>query len=174
MATSRNTQSILASILVLGLVVGMSSDVFAQSSPQQYYGAGGGELSGYVLGVGNQPVDWARVRAKGTQQTYQAFSGMSGVYQMRLPVGEYNVTVDAAGYATDSRNVTVSVNSPSHVDFYLNTISIAVSPGSSSVINIYLIQTQVPVPEFQAGLSLTLIMVMLAVVLLIRRSTRRK
>jgi hypothetical protein len=174
MPTSRDIQAILASILVLGLVVAMSSDVVAQSSSQQYYGAGGGELTGYVLGVGNHPVDWARVRAKGTGQTYQTFSGMSGVYQTRLPVGEYNVTVDASGYTADTLNVTISTNSKSRIDFHLSTLDIEVSPGSSSVINFYLIQTQVPVPEFQLGPSLTYIAVMFAAVLLIRRITRRK
>jgi len=162
---------ILATLLVIALVPVMSSNVVAHSWPQQYYGAGG-ELTGYVLGDGNRPVDWARVRAFGAQQTYQAFSGMSGVYMMRLPAGSYNVTVDAAGYNANSMNVTISTNSPSYVNFNLSTITVAVSPGSSSAINFYLIQTQVPVPEFQPGLTLTLIALTLAVTLLFRRSRK--
>jgi hypothetical protein len=97
---------------------------------------------------------------------------MSGVYMMRLPAGSYNVTVDAAGYNASSMNVTISANSRSYVNFSLSTITVAVSPGSSSAINFYLIQTQVPVPEFQPGLTLTLIALTLAVTLLFKRSRK--
>jgi hypothetical protein len=161
------SRCIVVSILILALILAMSRYAVA-SSPQQYYGDGG-EITGYVLGVNNQPIDWASIYAKDTQHTYEAFSGVNGVYQMRVPTGTYNVTVNASGYNTAGTNVTVSINSSTIVNFHLATMNVSVSGGSSSVINVYLTQTQVP--EFQPSLSLTLVVLTLAVTLLLRKST---
>lgn len=145
----------------------------AQSQPQQYYGEVGGELTGYVLGMNGQPLDWAIIYARSSQRTFEAFSGISGVYQMRVPVGKYNVTAAFPSYMPLSTNVTVTNGSSNRVDFRLNSITVYVSGGSSSVINFYLDQNQVPVPEFQSTIALFL-MVTLASTLLLRRHTSPK
>ena len=173
MTASGNLQSLLVSSLVIALVLVMSSVVLAQSSPQQYYGAGGGEIAGYVFGVSKQPLDWAEIYARSNQSTYQAFSGMSGFYEMRLPAATYNLTVNVPGYEAYVTNATVVKGSSMVMNFNLNTITVTVSDGSSSIINFYLQQTQTPVPEFQSSLPLMLTTFTLAVIFLLR-STKRK
>jgi len=109
---------ILTTSLVLALVLIGSRFVFAQST-QQYYGGPGGEITGMVIGVGGHPFDWATIYASNSQQTFEAFSGMSGVYQMRVPAGTYNVTVSVQGYTANSATVNVTDNSSNTVNFYL-------------------------------------------------------
>jgi hypothetical protein len=162
------SQCIVVSTLILALILATNKYAVA-SSPQQYFGDGG-EITGYVLGVNNRPIDWAVIYARSTQHTYESFSGMSGLYQMRAPTGTYNVTVNASGYNAASTNVTVSINSSTIANFYLAAMNVSVPGGSSSIINIYLTQTQVP--EFQPSLSLTLVALTLAITLVLRKSTR--
>jgi hypothetical protein len=109
---------ILTASLVLALVLIGSSLVFAQST-QQYYGGPGGEITGMVIGVGGHPFDWATIYASNSQETFEAFSGMSGVYEMRVPAGTYNVRVSAQGYTDNSASVNVTDNSSNTVNFYL-------------------------------------------------------
>jgi uncharacterized membrane protein len=109
---------ILMASLVLALVLVGSNLVFAQST-QQYYGGPGGEIRGMVIGVDGHPFDWATIHASNNQQTFEAFSGMSGVYQMRVPAGTYNVAVSVQGYTANSATVNVTDNSSNTVDFYL-------------------------------------------------------
>jgi uncharacterized membrane protein len=109
---------ILTASLVLALVLIGTSLVFAQST-QQYYGGPGGEIRGMVIGVDGHPFDWAMIYASSSQQTFEAFSGMSGVYQMRVPAGTYNVNVSAHGYTANSATVNVTDNSSNSVTFYL-------------------------------------------------------
>lgn len=92
--------------------------VFALST-QQYYGGPGGEITGMVIGVDGHPFDWATVYANNMQQRYEAFSGMSGVYQMRVPAATYNVTVKAQGYTANGATINVTDNSSNTVNFYL-------------------------------------------------------
>lgn len=166
-------KSILVALLFFVLMFGASSNVMAQySSPQQYYGMTGGEITGYVLGANSLPLDWAVIYARNSQHTYEAFSGMSGVYQMRVPVGAYNVTATFPGYSASSVNVTVSDGSSSTLNFYLR-VNVAVSGGSSSVINVYLDQSQVPVPEFQPNVTLIVLAFAIAATLAIRYRSRR-
>jgi hypothetical protein len=173
MVASRNLQSLLLSSLVIALILFMSNVVLAQSSPHQYYGAEGGEITGYVLGVSKQPVDWAEIYASSDQHTYQAFSGMSGFYAMRVPAATYNVTVNVPGYEAYATKATVTSGSATVMNFNLNSINVTVSDGSSSVINFYLQQTQTPVPEFQLTLPLMLFTFTFAVIFIVR-STRHK
>lgn len=112
---------ILTASLVLALVLIGGRLVFAQST-QQYYGGPGGEITGMVIGVDGHPFDWATIYASNSQQTFEAFSGMSGVYEMRVPLGTYNVTVSAHGYTADSAALNVTENSSSTVNFYLQQV----------------------------------------------------
>ena len=109
---------VLTASLVLALVLIGSRFVFAQST-QQYYGGPGGEITGMVIGVDGHPFDWATIYASNSQKTFEAFSGMSGVYQMRVPAGTYNVTVSVQGYMANSATVNVTDNSSNTVNFYL-------------------------------------------------------
>ena len=138
----------------------------AHLQPQQYYGIGG-QITGYVLGVNRQPLDWAAIYARDDKHTFQAFSGMSGVYAMRVPAGTYNVTVNAEGYEISSKNATVSVDSSTNLDFYLS-MRLAVSGGSSSSINFYLNQTQVAVAESNANLPLIFSLLTISVAVILR------
>ncbi|MGA8905225.1 MAG: carboxypeptidase-like regulatory domain-containing protein [Candidatus Bathyarchaeia archaeon] len=113
-------------------------------SPQQYYGELGGEITGRVVGVDGYPVDWAAVHASDGQQTYQVFSGMSGVYLMRVPVGTYSVTVDVPGYRADGVTVNVTANSSNTANF----------------------QLEVAVPEFQSNITPWVMTLTLAVTLI--------
>jgi len=143
----------MTSVAIVFILVTSGSAV-AQTQPRQYYGGDGGEIAGYVLGVNKEPVDWAAVYANNGQQRFQAFSGMSGYYEMRVPAATYNVTVDVPGYEVLLNNANVTKGSTTTMNFNLNTMQVAVSSGSSSVINFYLEQTQTPVPEFQPTMTL--------------------
>lgn len=135
---------ILTTSLVLALVLIGSRLVFAQST-QQYYGGPGGEITGMVIGVNGHPFDWAIIHASNSQQTFEAFSGMSGVYQMRVPAGTYNVTVSVQGYTANSATVNVTDNSSNTINFYL----------------------QQPVPEFPPTIEPLLIAFTIALVFFI-------
>ncbi len=146
-------RAIVAASLVIALMLVGNRLAFAQS-PQQYYSGPGGQITGYVIGVSGYPVDWALICASDGQNTFQVFSGMSGVYLMRVPVGTYNVTVHVSGYRADS----VSVN---------------VADGSSVTVNFHLKQSQVAVPEFQPNITPIVMALALAAALIIRRSPKR-
>ena len=153
-------------LLITALTLTTAIAVSAQPEPQQYYGIGG-QITGYVLGVNRQPLDWAAVYARGDNRTLQAFSGMSGAYTMRVPAGRYNVTVYADGYEASSKNATVALDSSTNLDFNLS-MKVAVSGGSSSSINFYLNQTQVPVAESKANLPLIFSLLTLSAAVILR------
>jgi uncharacterized membrane protein len=142
---------VLTASLVLALVLIGSRFVFAQST-QQYYGGPGGEITGRVIGVNGQPFDWATIYASSSQQTFEAFSGMSGVYQMRVPSGTYKVSVSVQGYTANSATVNVTDNSSNTVNFYL----------------------QLAVPEFPPTIEPLLIAFTVAVVFFIFKKTYSK
>lgn len=133
---------LMASLFVALLLVGCR--LVEAQSPQQYYGELGGEITGRVVGVDGYPVDWAAVHASDGQQTYQVFSGMSGVYLMRVPVGTYSVTVDVPGYRADGVTVNVTANSSNTANF----------------------QLEVAVPEFQSNITPWVMTLTLAVTLI--------
>jgi hypothetical protein len=159
---------LITSIVITFLFLTNGSAV-AASQPQQYYGGSGGEISGYVIGANHLPVDWAAIYARGAQRTFQAFSGISGFYEMRVPAGSYNLTVNVPGYEALVTNATVIQGSSTTVNFSLNSINVTVSEGSSSVINFYLQQSQTPVPEFQPATTLSVLMLTLTSTLILRR-----
>jgi len=134
--------------------------VNAQSQVQQVYGAGGGEIAGYVYGFDmyNQlePIAWAPVTANDGQYSFVAYTGGGGYYEMYVPQGTYNVTVNEPGFVPQ-------------------TISVAVSPGSANTaINMYLYQSHIPVPEFPSGAVSAITIVALAAVLVAAKRTKRR
>ena len=147
----------------------MSGSLVAASQPQQYYGGAGGEISGYVIGDNKQVVDWAAIYARSAQRTYEAFSGISGFYEMRLPAATYNLTVNVPGYEALVTNTTVIQGAATTMNFNLNSMNVTVSDGSSSVINFYLQQNQTPVPEFQPAITLLVAVLALTSTLILKR-----
>ena len=144
------------SLLCVGLGTGSA---FAVTQTTQY--GGGGFLCVNVLGFTYlnylEPVPWANVTASNGQTMFQGATGTSNTcaYELFLPPGTYNVTANGPGYLQASQ-------------------SIVVSNGSSSVISLYLYQSQVPVPEFQPQLIPAVLMLALVGVLLAKRSARRR
>lgn len=142
-------RTVVAASLVIALMLVGIGLVVAQS-PQQYYGGPGGEITGIVIGVDKIPVDWALIYAKSGQSTFQTFSGMSGVYQMRVPVGIYNVTVNVSGFRANDASVNVTLNSSTTANFYLE-------------------RSDVPVPEFQPNMARVVMVLAFAATLILRR-----
>jgi hypothetical protein len=129
---------------------------YAAPTPS-YYGGEGGTISGLVVSPSGGLVDWAQIHATNGNETFEAFSGFSGLYLMRVPAGEYNVSVYdpySPQWWGQSANVTVADNSTTTLNFYLQA------------------QPPSPVPEF-LPYSLALIVVLaLAVPCLLTRRSR--
>lgn len=144
-------------ILFAFLAASSSFLVFAQST-QQY--GGGGMITGTVYGFNMydqlQPIAWATVTASNGQYSFLAYSSGSGNYAIFVhPTGMYNVTVNPPGYVPYSS-------------------SVAVSDGSSSVINFDLEQSHVPVPEYPQGAFVLVLFAALASVLIVQRTMLRR
>lgn len=156
MKTTRYIALAAFSVAVLLLGTRMAN---AQPQVQQVYGAGGGEIAGYVYGFNmyNQlePIAWAPVTADDGQYSFVAYTGGGGYYNMFVPQGTYNVTVTEPGFVPYSS-------------------SVAVSPGSASTINMYLYQSHIPVPEFPSGAVSAITILALAAVLVAAKRTKRK
>lgn len=155
----RHVRYFVVTALVIALVFLGAKLVVAQSQTPQYYGPGGGLITGYVLGFDMfdqlQPIAWATVNAADDRYKFVAYSGSGGYYEMFVLAGVYNVTVVEPGYKP-----------------YSNSVS--VSSGSTSTINFYLEQSHVPVPEFPSGITSVIAVVTLSAALLAMRRTRRK
>jgi len=124
----------------------------------QYYGGPGGQISGFVYGGNGVGFDWAQLSASNGNETFHAFSGMSGFYLMRVPVGIYNVSVYVSGLplaAPSVSNVTVTQDSTATVDFHLQEI------------------TGTPVPEFRSDLTMAVMVVVMAAALAILKIRKR-
>jgi hypothetical protein len=147
-------------VLAIAIAVGMlgTGSVFAHSQPTQSYYGGGGYVSGQVLGFDYlnylSPVAWARVTATNGFYSLSTSTGGGGYYGMFLLAGTYNVTVTEPG-------------------FLPHTIVVAVSDGSSSSINFYLYESQIPVPEFQPQMLSVALAIALAATLLTKRKLKR-
>jgi|SRR5208282_2479152 len=146
-------------VLATVIAVGLSGTglVFAHRQPTQYYG-GGGYLSGQVLGFDYlnylTPVAWAKVTATNGLYSLSTSTGGDGYFGIFLLAGTYNVTVAEPG-------------------FLPHTISVAVSDGSSSSINFYLYESQIPVPELQPQMISVALAIALAATLLTKRTLKR-
>jgi len=125
----RSLRLIAATLLFVVFLLASSRLVIAQ-----YYGGPGGQISGYVFGTNGLGFDWAQISANNGNQTFHAFSGMSGFYLMRVPAGVYNVSVYVPELPFYAKNVT----------------NITITQGSSAAVNFQLQQQPVvAVPEFQ-------------------------
>ncbi|MFI5448745.1 MAG: hypothetical protein ACHQ03_03110 [Candidatus Bathyarchaeia archaeon] len=129
---------ILTALMLMVLLVLLSSRIVsAHSSPQQ--NLQNTALQGYVLGSGSagiRPIDWALIKLKNGQQSFEVFSGITGFYQIYLPGGTYNITV----------NVPVD---PS----YLNYSTALMIPNGTTTIMNFQLQQVLPVPELHAPLT---------------------
>jgi len=147
------TRQVLLAVVVVATILGTRA-VFAHDQPRQY---GGGYIHGWVYGFNYDnyllPASWANVTATSGRDAFHAASGVNGGYEMFLPVGAYNVTATEPGYIS------------------LST-AVSVSDGSSSVINFYLYESHVPVPEFQSQFLSLVLMLSLAAVLLAKKTLR--
>ena len=96
----------------------------------QYYGGPGGQISGFVYGLNGAGYDWAQINANNGNQTFHTFSGMSGFYLMRVPVGVYNISIYTPGLplGASNANVTVIDGSATTVDFHLQQQPIVATP----------------------------------------------
>jgi hypothetical protein len=130
--------SIALAMLILG-----SRPVVAQA-PTQAGGFVQGQVYGFDMYDRLMPLEWVRVTAANAQYRFDTSTGANGTYGMFLPGGAFNLSVDAPGYKPYSQ-------------------SIFVGEGSSSVINMYLYQSGVPVPELPTqALSLAVVFVIAA------------
>jgi aspartate/methionine/tyrosine aminotransferase len=82
---------------------------------------------------------------------FSAASDANGAYELFIPVGNYNVTVAEPGYVSYSTGIVVS-------------------GGSASVINFYLEESHVPVPEFRSELLSVVLALSLIAILLPKKS----
>ena len=127
---------LIALVLVTTLMLLGTGCVLAAYTPV-YYGGEGGTISGTVISPTGTLVDWSQIHATDGNQTFEAFSGFSGFYLMRVPAGTYNVSVYdpySPEWWAQSANVTVTDESTTTVNFYMQS------------------QPSSPVPEFQPGL----------------------
>jgi len=145
------------SLLGILLVLAGSNLALASSTPN-YYGGAGGTISGLVVSPSGNVVDWSQIYANNGNQTFEAFSGFSGFYLMRVPAGTYNVSV---------------------YDFYnpvywTPSVTVNVTVGSNSVVNFYL-QPQPPavVPEFQPNLLAVVAMLAVGAACIITKCSRK-
>ena len=144
-------------LLVISLVLVGKTLVFAPSVPK-YYGGMGGTISGTVVGPNGNVVDWTQIHANNGNQTFEAFSGMSGFYLMRVPVGTYNV----------------SVYDPYNPQYWAPNANVTITDGSSSTVNFYLQQyPPSTVREFQPNVSALLVALTLAATCIVARRLKR-
>jgi hypothetical protein len=116
-------------------------------------------LQGYVLGSGSagiQPIDWALITLKNGQQSFEVFSGITGFYQIYLPGGTYNITV----------NVPVD---PSYLNY---STTLMIPNGTTTLMNFQLRQV-LPVPEIHTTLITAMILFVLGAALLARKTGNR-
>jgi len=127
---------LIAIVLATTLMLLGTGYVLAASAPA-YYGGEGGTISGTVISPTGTLVDWSQIHATDGNQTFEAFSGFSGFYLMRVPAGTYNI----------------SVYDPYSPEWWAQNATVTVTDGSTTTVNFYMqLQPPFPVPEFQPDL----------------------
>ncbi|HKM75907.1 MAG TPA: hypothetical protein VJZ32_05780 [Candidatus Bathyarchaeia archaeon] len=148
---------ILTTLMLMLLLLLLSSRIVsANFLPQQ--NLQDTALQGYVLGAGSagiQPIDWALIMLRNGGQSFEVFSGISGFYQIHLPGGTYNVTV----------NVPVD---PS----YLNYSTTLMIPNGTTTLMNFQLQQVLPVPEIHSPVAFVMILSTVGVTLLSRKTRR--
>ena len=140
------------------LVFGGRNVVFGSSTPM-YYGGSGGEISGLVVSPFGNVVDWSQIHATYGNHTFEAFSGFSGFYLMRLPAGTYNVSV-------------YDFYNPS---YWAPTVNVTVTNGSSTTVNFFLQQPSPPaVPEFQPSAAVAVALIAIIAAGTLSKRTKRR
>ena len=104
-------------------------------------------------------IDWSQIYARNGNQTFEAFSGFSGFYLMRVPAGLYNV----------------SVFDPYSPQLWAPSMMVNVTAGSSNTVNFYMLAQQPPsaVPEFQPNLLTIMSMLVVVAACLVARRLRK-
>ena len=139
------------------MVLAASNLALAASTPK-YYGGAGGTISGMVVSPSGNVVDWSQIHASDGNQTFEAFSGFSGFFLMRVPAGTYRVSVyDFYNPSYSAPNVTVTV-----------------TDGSNIMVNFYL-QSQPPavIPEFETNMITAVAMLAIAAACIVTRRSRK-
>jgi hypothetical protein len=119
---------------------------------------GGGHVHGYVFSFDQYdqlvPVGWADIVATNEAQTFTAYSGENGFYEMMLPTGTF----------------TLSVSEPGYKDY---SATIAVSNGSSTAFDVYMERSETPIPEFSGYLAAVVVIAAFASVIVLTRRFRK-
>jgi hypothetical protein len=137
----------------------VGSNVACATSVSEYSGGGEGTISGIVVSPTGNVVDWSQIYANNGNQTFEAFSGFSGFYLMRVPAGTYNVSVYDfynPQYWAPSMNVTVTDGSNITVNFYLQP------------------QPPAPVPEFQPNLLAVVAILAIGAACVVTKHSRKR
>ncbi len=107
------------------LLLAVTGYVFScRASAQPYYPYGGGLVAGYVYGFNVYdeliPIAWASITATVDSNVVEHTSSLGGGYfEMILPVGFYNLTVEEYGFISKTMEVFVSSGSSTILQFIL-------------------------------------------------------
>jgi len=145
-----NKSKLLLSFTFL-LVLAAASTLNASSNP------GGGRLYGHVYGFNMDdkliPLSWAKITACRDGEVIDVAYSMDGFFEMYLPEGFFEVTVECPGYVTETTTVYVSDGSDTPIEFVLE-------------------ESGNPIPEFPET-SLTLVLALLATTALVAAGKKR-
>jgi len=120
------------------------------------------DLNGFISGTALaftwandfRPLSWATVSVTGASGSTWNYYTYDGEYQMYLPEGTYSLTISTPGIASQ-------------------TLSVAVTGGEvGTAANVYMQQSNVPVPEF-TGISIVAFLALATSFYLLRRRTTK-
>ena len=119
--SKRRVAVLVLSVLVCLIALQGLSHVAAA---QPYYPYGGGLVAGYVFGFNVYdeliPISWARITATVDSQVVEVASSLGGGYfEMFLPVGFFNLTVEEYGFISKTMQIFVSSGSSTILQFIL-------------------------------------------------------
>jgi hypothetical protein len=125
-ALNASKSKCIATVLVLLVLVGLvaSQGLLHVASAQPYYPYGGGLVAGYIIGFNVYdeliPISWASITATVDSQVVGVTSSLGGGYfEMFLPVGFYNLTVEEYGFISKTMQIFVSSGSSTTLQFIL-------------------------------------------------------